>query len=294
MSAPDLRMAYLVMLHQNPSQFQRLFRAIYDPRDYYVVHVDRKAAGQVHRDVAAILREYPNAWILPSMRITWGGWSLMEVQLQAMRRLLAMAADWAFVTNLSGQCFPLQSPERIRRDLAAQPDRNFLHVEDMADWTPGMVRVRWYWAKIPGLPIRRPIRLPIPRRYLADARPYHGATWATLNRAFVEWMTTSPEVERFRRFYRWSVSPDEGFVPSVLMNGPFRKTAAPYRRTIVWTGGSSPKTFTSADLDFLLSSDGWYARKFDTRVDGRILDALEAHVARAPEGTRSEGAVARC
>jgi hypothetical protein len=281
MAAPDLRLAFFVMLHRYPEQFRRLFRAIYDPRDYYVVHVDRKSPRELHRDVAAFLGAYPNAWILPSMRITWGGWSQVEIQLRAMRHLLEVAGDWAFVTNLSGQCFPLQPRERVRCELAAQRDRNFIRVQDMAEWPGGLSRVRWYWAKVPGVPIRRPVRLPIPRRYLAGARPYHGATWSTLNRGFVEWVTTSPEVERFKRFYRWSAMPDEGFFATVLMHGPFRATAAPYRRTIVWTGGSSPKTFTSADLDFLRSSDGWYARKFDATVDGRILDALEAHLAQA-------------
>src|SRR5687768_7491693 len=118
------------MLHRFPEQFRRLFRAIYDPRDYYVVHVDRKSPRALHREIATSLRGYPNVWILPSMRITWADWTQVEVQLRALQCLLEVADDWKFVTNLSGQCFPLQSRERIRRELAAQPDRNFVQAQD--------------------------------------------------------------------------------------------------------------------------------------------------------------------
>ena len=49
-------------------------------------------------------------------------------------------------------------------------------------------------------------------------------------------------------------------------------------RKLTWTGGWHPKTYTIADRDELMSSDAWFARKFDASVDATILDAVDAHL----------------
>lgn len=280
------KIAYLIGVHRHLELFKRVFRAVYDPADYFLVHVDRKTSVGYHAAVADFLRAYANASVLPSMKVTWGGWNMVELQLAGMRRLLELGDDWSFFTNLSGQCFPLKTPARIRAALATKAGRNFVDVYDLEKhWPYGMIRVRYPWIKIPGLPIRRPVRIPIRRRYLEGVRPYHGSSWFTVSRAFCEYVVGHPDVKRFEDYYKWTVCADEGFFQTVLMHSPFRDTVEPYRRAIVWTGGSSPKTWTLADRDALLASEDWYARKFDPDVDARIVDVLEDHLnltARSP------------
>jgi hypothetical protein len=280
------KLAYLIAIHQYPDLFRRLFTQIHDPRDYYLVHVDRKSRPALHQAVAEFLHPYPNAEQVESQRVVWGGWSQVELYLRAIRRLLETADDWTHFINLSGQDFPLQSPGRIRTFLGQTPDRNYIQVcQPELEFPPALNRVRHYWIKIPGLPVRRPVRIPlIKRRFLKGVRPWHGSNWFILSRPFCQWLTTSPEVKRFERFYRHVVCPDEGFVQTVIMHSPFRDTVvSDNQRAIVWTGQSSPKTFTHADLGFLLTSGKLFARKFDPAVDQQILDDLEAHL-RRPAG----------
>jgi len=54
------------------------------------------------------------------------------------------------------------------------------------------------------------------------------------------------------------------------------------QRTIVWvpigTIKLRPRDFTSQDAEFLLASQGLFARKFDATVDARILTILESNL----------------
>lgn len=283
MNQPPVKLAYLLMLHKDVELFKRLFRVIHDPADYYLIRVDRKSKAPYHQAVADFVRGYANTRQMESIKMVWGGWSMVEVLLRAIEQLLRTAQDWQYLINLSGQDFPLQSKDRIRATLAQAPDRNYVHIIDPEkEWPFALARVRRYWLKIPGLPVRRPIGIPfIRRRFLSNVRPYAGSSWLIIGRRFCEWLTTSPEIERFKRFYKYTVCADEGFVQTVIMHSPFRDSVVnDNQRAIVWTGKSSPKTFTHADLGFLLSCGKFYARKFDRAVDEKVIDELEAHLRR--------------
>ena len=38
---------YLILVHRYPEQFKRLFRAVYDPSNHYVVHVDANSGPEL-------------------------------------------------------------------------------------------------------------------------------------------------------------------------------------------------------------------------------------------------------
>ncbi len=279
-----MRIAFLLVVHKNFAQFQRLFRLVYDPADYYLVHVDRKSPPDFHAAVRELVAGKPNVRMLESTNIVWGGWSLVALFLRAIHEFLHWADDWSHFTALSGQDFPLQPVDRFREFLAQNPGRNYVDALDMErDWPAGMVRVRFYWFKIPGLPVRRPVRIPfIRRRFLPGARAYQGSQWVTLSRPFCEFVDSSPEVEPYRRFFRTTGVPDEVFFQTLLIHSPFADTRVDdHLRYIIWTGGSSPKTLVSADVPTMLASGKFFGRKFEPGVDARVMDELEAHIARA-------------
>jgi len=282
MGTHALKIAYLIMVHKNMAQFERLFRVIYNPSDCYLVHVDKKSDAAYHRAVRDLVRDYPNARKLEdSVKVQWGGWTLTELILRGIEHLLRQADDWDYLVNLSGQDFPLKSTSEVRAFLAEQPGWNHISASDPAKgWPAALSRTRYYWFSVPCLPIHRPIRVPlIKRRFLANAKPYIGSSWFELTRAFCEWLVSSPDVERFKRFYKHTVCSDEGFVQTVIMHSPFQDTVVnDNQRLIIWAGKSNPEILTWADRERLLSCGKLYARKFDPAVDGRILDDLEARV----------------
>lgn len=283
------------MAHRNPDQVARLLRVLHDPGNRCVVHVDRKAPPDVHRGIRTAVRDLPGVDILPSTDVRWGGWSMVEVQLRAIRRLLDDGGDWSHFVNLSGQDFPLRPVSAIQDELAAHPDRNHLEYFRPRDmpWTwenpafgAGHPDFRRPESRVDRvyveLPLGRGIR-PLPvvrRRFPAGVTWYGGSQWMTLSRAACRYVTGGP-AGRLRRFYRHTFIPDESFFQTALLASPFRSTVVnDNRRLILWE--DDIVTLTSEHRALLCSSDAWFARKFDDRVDSAVLDLLEQRLLQGP------------
>lgn len=65
--------AYLILVHRYPRLFKRMFSAIYDASNHYVIHIDKRSGAELHQEIACFLLDYPNAHLLPSENALWGG-----------------------------------------------------------------------------------------------------------------------------------------------------------------------------------------------------------------------------
>ena len=273
--------AYFILVHRFPEQFKRMFRAIYDPANHYVVHVDRNSGQEISEDIARFLTPYQNAEMLAGQRARWGGYSLVDAELRGMARLLEMDPAWTHYINLSGQDFPLRSQAFIRAYLADSRGKEFIRVLDQALVRPDtMHRVRHICIEALG----RIFRTGITRRFLRGARPYIGTQWKIVSRAFCEYACNAPEAARFKRFYRNSFIADEGFFQTLMMNGaPHGEIVPDDLRMIDWVPDGAiklrPRTYRSADASELSLSPCLFARKFDATEDSAILDLLEHRLA---------------
>ena len=44
-----MNIAYFILVHRYPNQFKRLFKAIYDPDNHYLIHVDKRAGRPLYK-----------------------------------------------------------------------------------------------------------------------------------------------------------------------------------------------------------------------------------------------------
>ncbi len=115
-----------------------------------------------------------------------------------------------------------------------------------------------------------------------------------MSRRFCEFITKSPEVDRFRDFYRNTLIADEGFFQTVMMNTSYKATLVnDDKRTIDWipmgTIKLRPRDFTAKDVNYLMASSGLFARKFDETIDKEILNILESRLSHDSESLRLVG-----
>ncbi len=292
-----MRIAYFVLMHQFNELFPRLWRAIYDPGNVYLVHVDRKADPAVEAAVQKFLAPYPNARTMERYNCVLAGWSMVEIELKAIEHLLRANADWDFLINLSAACFPLRTQAEIRACLDQHPGANFLDVRDAQQWSSVKHRAS-HWAVEIKTPIYTRVLLlhGVPRTFIPGCTPYGGSAWHILSRPFCEYVVRSREPDRFKQFFKYVIAPEEGFFQTVLMNSSFADTLVNYNyREILWPpppqslgmriiwfltarGPHSPKTLRMDHLEHLRASPAFFARKFDLAVDGEIVTALEAHL----------------
>jgi len=272
--------AYLILVHRYPNQFKKLFMAIYHPANYYLVHVDKRSGVGLQTEIQDFLSSFANASLLKGQSILWGGYSMVDAELRGIEELLKISSEWEFFINLSAQDFPLKSQTHIQDFLSRNMGNDFIRVANQRKVRPETLnRIQNYFIEFRN----RVLHTSIKRPYLRGVTPHIGNQWMIASRKFCEFVCYSPEVKRFKRFYRRTFIPDEGFFQTVIMNTGYKGTIVnDDKRTIDWvplgTIKLRPRDFTSKDADFLMASQGLFARKFDETVDGGILSILESNL----------------
>ncbi len=290
--------AYFILVHRYPQQFKRLFKAIYNENNFYLVHVDKRSDKNLLRVIELFLSKYQNTHLMKSQSVVWGGYSMVDVELNAMKLLLNLDKKWDTYINLSGQDFPLKPLREIESFLKKNIKSNFILYSDQKKTRPNtMNRINHYFEMTETGFTGRPHL----REYMKDVTPFIGGQWKILTRHCCTFMTTSKKVAPFVHFYKNTLIADESFFQTVLMNAGYKGTLInDDMRAIIWIpdvsqhtnaksfsdnetkalieGGKiklRPKTFTLADEKFLLNSPALFGRKFDESIDTKILSRIE-------------------
>ena len=273
-----MSIAYFILAHHKPRQFARLFDALYHPDDRFLVHVDRKSPLSVRDAIGRHVRDRPNVDLLPSRRITWGGWSLAELYLDAIRAMLARDGGWRWFANLSGQDFPIKPRDAIRAELNAAPDRNYVEATPIDAFPESERRLLRGRLGNRFVEVRDQVfQTNVPASRPADVTiAWKGPNWCTVTRGFCEWVAHDPFARRCADALHDAFIPDEFLIQTLAMNGPFAGTlAGDNKRFVQWsTGSAHPDILTMQHRDALLHAPAHYARKFDEDVDPGILDVL--------------------
>ncbi|BFZ25620.1 hypothetical protein BsWGS_28659 [Bradybaena similaris] len=115
----DFPLAFSMVVYKDIEMVERLLRAIYRPQNYYCVHVDRKTPNTFYSALSAIVRCFPNVFILANrIDVVWGKYSVLEPELLCMAELWKYS-KWKYFINLTGQEFPLKTNFELVRILKA-------------------------------------------------------------------------------------------------------------------------------------------------------------------------------
>ncbi|MBT2620733.1 beta-1,6-N-acetylglucosaminyltransferase [Chryseobacterium sp. ISL-6] len=279
MSLEPVRIAYLVLVHRLPEQFKRLFKAIYEPSNFYLIHIDKKANQEIGEEVKDFLKEYPNVHILKSEKVVWGGYSMVQAELDGMNYLLSMSEKWDYFINLSGQDYPLKSQKIIKEFLSKNNGKSYIKVADQELNRPEtMNRIENYFEELEDKISEDTHK----RGFMKDIIPYIGGQWMILTRNCCEFICNSAEVKKFETYYFNTLIADESFFQTVLMNTSFDGILVnDDKRAIIWIPDGDiklrPKTFTKTDFEFLKTGSNLFARKFDDNVDDKIINSITTH-----------------
>lgn len=248
----------------------------------------------LYRELLSLEREHRNVRLMRDRFSTiWGGASLLEMLLAAMRELLVSDWKWNFVINLSESDFPVKSVEKLEEFLSANKGRNFVKshgrevqrfiqkqgldktfVEcDAHMWRVGDRKLPW------GLQI--------------DG----GSDWIALDRKFVSYVASRERddlVEGLLGVFKYTLLPAESFFHTVLRNSEFCDTyvdnnlhitnwkrklgcKCQYKHVVDWCG-CSPNDFRLEDWPRLQASEQrqlFFARKFEPIVNQAIILRVE-------------------
>ena len=291
--------AYLILVHTQPALARTLFSLLDDPRNDIYVHIDRKApfGAEALEGCCALSQVH---FIEPRFSIHWGGSNMMLATLALLRA--ATATPHAYYHLLSGQDLPIKDQDTIHAFFAAHAGQEFLQF-----WPSGRSethRATHFYlfpeheGSLPGRLVNKLVR--------GVMKPFGGINRDLDLRLSSSWFSITDACARYvvsretwlKKHFVHTVMPDEVFIGTVIWDSPFRerifddsihlereedkRTALSGNlRLIDWSRGPShahPWTFREEDWDLLAASPCLWARKFDQKVDERIIGRIEKHL----------------
>ncbi len=234
-----MKICYLVLAHNNPNHFKRLINSLSAPGTDVFIHIDAKstiADFQTKEESDNIV------FIKKRVRISWGGWSLVQATLNLLREALASGKEHDYYCLLSGSEYPLKSQTDIADFLKAHDGTEFISGVELphkiAQKPMGRVTnyhidyefhgnnifsrmiARTALRVVHKMKIRRPYE-----RILKDMKPYGGSQWWALTRPAIHHIMRFTDVnKKFVRFFINAWIPDESFFHIIMQSSPFKKS----------------------------------------------------------------------
>lgn len=291
--------AYLVVVHDNPSNLPRLIDSLQDTDVAFFIHVDAKADIEAFR--SSVLCHDNVFFVDRRVSVNWGGWSLVQATLNTMEAAVSVGQYNRYVL-LSGACLPLTSAANIKHffrgnaneyisvrpfpDLVRHKPRSRLtkiYIEG-GDRTSGLkARFKQLLNCIMKILPERPIE-----KILGDYNAFSGSNW---------WALTHDAVSLIRRaiverpdivsLFRTSKIPDESFFHTIIASELGAENLKRGLTYVDWSDANErPAYIRRTHLENLRdanlqATDDYghgpvlFARKFGTKNDAIAVELVE-------------------
>lgn len=275
-----MKIAHLILTHANPSQLERLIESLAHPDADFYIHVDLKT------DIESFLPLANNHvfFVQNRTKVYWGAYSIVQATINSFYEILASHQKYDYVNLLSGQDYPLKSPEAIHEFFAQHQGKAFMDALLIdSEWREALPRLRKYhfanYHFTGRYVVEKTLNLFTPRRKMPNKLvPVGRSQWFTMTlkhiRYIIEYLQKYPEVQKF---FELTWGADEIIFQTILYNSPYQQDIVnDGLRYIDWSEGkASPKVLTLEDLPALLQSEKLFARKFSLKDSSELLDALD-------------------
>jgi hypothetical protein len=269
-----MRLLFLIQSHRDPDQIARLARVLRTgcPGSIILISHDCRAQSLSR----SLWKGDSKIHVIPG-RGGRGDFNILDGYLAATRWLSDHKIDYDWITNLSGQDYPVSSLADFSRELSQTSHDGFLQHFDvltrLAIEHLTELRIKTAYGLMIGRPAKRP-------PFAAEFRCYAGSYWHTIRRRCVDYLldfceTRSPVVEYFRKV----LIPDESFVQTVLANHQDFRFANDNRRYVDMRRSrrGHPKILTDIDIPQFAGRRYVFARKFEWKSGPTLFDKLDGY-----------------
>ena len=310
-----MKLAYLIMAHQQPDQLRRLVRALDCESTAFFVHIDAQSALQPFQDAIA---QQPNIHFLQDrVTIRWMGFSLVEATLRLLQA--AMRDGFDYCVLLSGADYPIKSNAQLVSfyENAKEEYIAFWQLADRPSWMhkvlyyypTDLIPIRpWstntdtvYWRRLFWGRFFQYRRYMPKRKFIEGMVPYGGPDWWSLSYGCVQYILRFvADNPGYKRFYRFTASPGEMFFQTIILNSGFAKRVHNHESYLNWSAqrlasGATADGEMLPDDSFNFRYVDWSGEVTKERETPAILDerdwnqlaASDSHFARKLDPSRS-------
>ncbi|KAK2989218.1 hypothetical protein RJ640_024461 [Escallonia rubra] len=283
------RLAYLISGTKGDSQrMMRTLRAVYHPRNQYVLHMDLEAPPRERLNLTILVKNDPTFREVENVRVmaqsnlvTYRGPTMIASTLQAIAILLRESLNWDWFINLSASDYPLVTQDDLLHVFSnLSRNLNFIEHTKLSGWKLNQ-RAKSIIVD-PGLYLSKKsdISWTSQRRSIPTSfNLFTGSAWVLLTRSFVEYCIGGWDnlPRTILMYYTNFVSSPEGYFHTVICNtDEFRSTAVSHDlHYIAWDNPprQHPLSLTIKHFDKMVNSSAPFARKFPK--DDPVLDKID-------------------
>lgn len=277
-----MKIAHLIVIHENPSQLKRLIQRLTHPDADFYIHVDLKT------DIKPFLylQSKKVKFIVNRVNVQWGAYSMVQATVNSFEEILKSDGNYDYINLLSGQDYPLKSTEIIHSFFKNNPHKAFMHTLSVEhEWQEAIPRLTKYhlsnYTFFGKYTLEKWLNFLLPSRKMPNNLIAVGRSqWFSISSHHAQYIVTYlHENKHVKKFFELTWGSDEFVFQTILFNSIYQKDMVNDNlRYIDWSEGkASPKTFTIHDLPNLLGSDKLFARKFSENIDNSIINELDKY-----------------
>ncbi|OEZ61619.1 beta-1,6-N-acetylglucosaminyltransferase [Duganella sp. HH105] len=303
-----MKVAYLILAHDQPELFGRLISALQYPGVSIYALIDGKKEQLPFEQAAA---EHAVHFVSDRVKVNWAGYSQVEAMLALLQAATAAGGHDAYIF-LSGRDYPIQSNEALFSHLQRHPGMSFMNFYQLSDGTDFVHLIKKYafrdfYSRLPSDLLRKVVRYMVdavnfilpPRKFVKGMLAYRGSTSWCLSGAAANYIVNfvkQPQNKGFIRFFRMSSGADEIFFQTILLNSALAPSCAGYQEPsmkdrstlavnenkvslhyIDWNPErENPAILEQRDLAGILQSGKFFARKMDGKRSAELLQSINS------------------
>jgi hypothetical protein len=300
-----MRIAYLILAHDQPELFGRLVRAVHAQDVAIYAHIDAKSRLEPFAAASAGVTVH---FTPAPLKVNWGGYSQVAAMLKLLEQAVHAGQHDHYIF-LSGRDFPLHSHGHLVELLDRNPRRSYMNFYALADGADFVEKIRKHcyhdlYAQLPTRFVRRAAgrivreisaRLP-DRPFIKGMQAYRGSTSWCITHAIAQYVVAfvrDPRNDAYVKFFQSVSCCDEIFFQTIVLNSPHASTLNLYDvdghrvpgemrnenkaslHYIDWSRErEDPAVLDDRDFGQLYASGKLFARKFDVRRSASLLDRI--------------------
>ncbi len=273
---PHARIAFCLMVHDNPAKVRDLVGVLVQAGHDVYVHLDASVVGLKREGYLSMVGGVSGRVnFVPASKCEWGSWKLVEGTLSLVRGVVSSGIEYTHVHLLSGADLPTQSIREFGRFLMRNQEFDYIENVDISDnkWVVhgpeaerfhyyypfNWRRQRWLFDSFFSLQRLLKIRRTIPH----GIRPRLGSQWWTLRmstcRSLLEFLDHRPDVISY---FKLVLIPDECFFQSIVPHVVNSTQIIPRTLTLYkFTPYGKPFVFFDDHMEMLVTEPFFFARK---------------------------------
>ena len=285
------KIAFLISAYTEPESLHALVRKLDEMLDAdFFIHIDKKVAIEPFK---TDLETMPNVFFIQNrVRVYWGGYSQVEMQLSLIKEMLCRDISYLRVVNLTGTDYPVVSNEELYERLSNTEIEYIAGFDVRNGNEEDRNRMAAKYSKFHYMDSNRIIhgvinRLKIPRvAYKKCTIPiYFGSEYWALSFSCVKELYDAYLINgQLQNLFRYSFAPSEAWMHTMFFNSAWRKKAIWHSENdsdlinlspiTYFKYGYSVKILDENDYNDIITSERMFARKIIVGKSDQLVALL--------------------